>query len=568
MDVWDEDDFILSSKQGETFQVLNDWSDLLHSYSDTHDGAYLEWGVNSMAHRNQEANTIKTKSPRKTSNIKNASQKVINSADQKSIGFEIVAPPVPVAIYHPSCWGVNSRQTALNTQKSHQEKEIVLNNKNGKYIDIPKNLFECIHPGSLSDIKVSLPGIAADKLDDIDDLNLHTELILQELYAIDCSNYIRLQKLEDLSNVFINIDKISKKRKYMSDLLTHMYQNNNYQSTGRVIYANKPPVEEQTSSIFPPTPSVLPPTIAPAPTSSRYGTRCASTSMLKLASENLKGKQIQLGACMQKHCPYGTFISGLQKGDLVELFREGGWRAGQIINMRLDGHLLRYLKVSPLGSAPGDHSWVAVEDGRLAPPGANLEDTMFKWFDPSYEAYKDPNNGGYITSILGKSESSDKKNGMKNKQQTDINNGLKANGRQNGDCQSYLSSHSSVSSFSSLSHSMPPKVLSSKILPSSTGTGAGHPKGVNGEPSKAGGNKNPFSTYSFTSLSSSTTSSSSSSSISAPSFLSLTEAVKGDPYERVVLWNTLKNCRMCGGNAPYRKDLQEFLSKRYHFNVS
>jgi hypothetical protein len=132
---------------------------------------------------------------------------------------------------------MNSRQTALNTQKLYQEKETLLDNK------IPNDLFECIHPGSLSDIEVALSGVAAVKLDDLDDLNIHTEIVLQELYAIDNSNYIRLQKLEDLSNIFINIDKISKKRKYMSDLLTHMYQKNNYQSTGRIMYANKPPVE-------------------------------------------------------------------------------------------------------------------------------------------------------------------------------------------------------------------------------------------------------------------------------------------------------------------------------------
>ena len=43
--------------------------------------------------------------------------------------------------------------------------------------------------------------------------------------------------------------------------------------------------------------------------------------------------------------------------------------------------------------------------------------------------------------------------------------------------------------------------------------------------------------------------------------------VDGEQGERVSLWNTVKECRVAGGNAPYRKDLAEYLSTRPEYEV-
>jgi hypothetical protein len=41
------------------------------------------------------------------------------------------------------------------------------------------------------------------------------------------------------------------------------------------------------------------------------------------------------------------------------------------------------LQVGALGGSAGDHVWVAVEDGRIAPPGTHLIGAVFKWMYPS-----------------------------------------------------------------------------------------------------------------------------------------------------------------------------------------
>ena len=41
------------------------------------------------------------------------------------------------------------------------------------------------------------------------------------------------------------------------------------------------------------------------------------------------------------------------------------------------------MKVGPLGGAIGDHVWVCVEDGRLAPPGTHLNSAIFRWIFPT-----------------------------------------------------------------------------------------------------------------------------------------------------------------------------------------
>ena len=129
-DVWSEEEYLSISESNRGVcpkGPLTDWSQLMKNYSDTHDGLYVQWSVNQAYLLSEQ---FKKSQPNKIGHRMKAKEE--RSKSVKIRDFHITAPPVPVSMIHPSCWGISSRSEAetffLNAQKpenSAHEKRIV-----------------------------------------------------------------------------------------------------------------------------------------------------------------------------------------------------------------------------------------------------------------------------------------------------------------------------------------------------------------------------------------------------------------------------------------------------------
>ena len=129
-DVWSEEEYLSISESNRGVcpkGPLTDWSQLMKNYSDTHDGSYVQWSVNQAYLRSEQ---LKKCQPNKIGH-RTKSKEERNKSDKIS-DFNITAPPVPVSMIHPSCWGLRSRSVAenflLNAQRpenSAHEKRVV-----------------------------------------------------------------------------------------------------------------------------------------------------------------------------------------------------------------------------------------------------------------------------------------------------------------------------------------------------------------------------------------------------------------------------------------------------------
>jgi hypothetical protein len=240
-DVWDEEDFIFKTNQEHSLTALDDWSTLVRSYSDTHDGMYRDWNIQHLRKLSSAAkrdmNTTK-----KPSNPGKPTPDTEVAPEICSIGFDIRAPPVPVSMIHPSCWGLNARKVAQETSALLASKNATTDcNMNvGKFHQV----FDVIHPASLSTSVVEVPGTAAERdgMSDIDDLTLHAEVLLREMHALEAANYMRLKTLSSSLITASNIEEIRKKRIQLADTLTLLYQRNEYENltSERLTYGTVP----------------------------------------------------------------------------------------------------------------------------------------------------------------------------------------------------------------------------------------------------------------------------------------------------------------------------------------
>lgn len=240
-DVWDEEDFLFKTNQEQSLTALDDWSTLVRSYSDTHDGMYRDWNI-------QHLRKLSSAAKRDMNTMKKPSHPVKPAPDTEvaseicSIGFDIRAPPVPVSMIHPSCWGLNARKVA-------QETSALLASKNAT-TDCNMNVgsfhkvFDIIHPASLSSAVVEVPGTAAESygMSDIDDFTLHAEVLMREMHALEAANYLRLKTLSSSLITASNKEEIRKRRIQLADTLTLMYQRNEYENltSERLTYGTVP----------------------------------------------------------------------------------------------------------------------------------------------------------------------------------------------------------------------------------------------------------------------------------------------------------------------------------------
>ena len=235
-DVWDEEDYFDGCDENGAVRTAQDWSHLLRSYSDTHDGAYIDWSICDLRKRESALK----KGQKHGKKIRTIPSEAVTTAG--GTDFTYLRPPVPSAIFHPSCWGIESRRTAAITFNRARERNYALG------IDVSRGrnpgVFDIIHPASLSRSIVELPGTAAvrDGLSDIDDLSLHAERLVREMHALEAANYFRLRALSSLHETASQINALRLRRVQLEKTLTLMYNRNEIecQSSDRHTYTNIP----------------------------------------------------------------------------------------------------------------------------------------------------------------------------------------------------------------------------------------------------------------------------------------------------------------------------------------
>jgi hypothetical protein len=263
-DVWDEEDFIQRKNRAQTLTAVDDWSSLLHSYSDTHDGPYRDWSIRSTAALVAASKKDTVLSSSRGSRVLVPPNGI--GKDYRDGGLCMLAPPVPVSLIHPSCWGLTARKVAQNTHASAQERA----QQSGVTVDsrstLTPGIFELIHPASLSSSIVELPGAAAlrEGMTDIDDLTILAEALSREVSAVEASNYLRLQSISRAVRISHQLSAVRQRKSQVAESLILMYQRNEYEyhADRRLAYSKIPTNPEallSSSSLSRPEPSTLRP---------------------------------------------------------------------------------------------------------------------------------------------------------------------------------------------------------------------------------------------------------------------------------------------------------------------
>ena len=255
-DVWEEEDFLQKVNKAHALTAVDDRSSLLHSYSDTHDGPYRDWNMRHTAAIAAASKKEAALSSSRWSRISLPPNGVGNDCGNK--GFCVLAPPVPVSIFHPSCWSMTARKVAQNTFVNVQER--ITQPGVAATGDLNPGVFELVHPAALSSSIVELPGAAAlrERLTDIDDLTILGDALSREVCAVEASNYLRLQSLSRAVDISCQLSGVRLRKAQLIEALVLMYQRNEYEyeADRRLAYANMP---------SPPTPVIPPFSSCPGP---------------------------------------------------------------------------------------------------------------------------------------------------------------------------------------------------------------------------------------------------------------------------------------------------------------
>jgi hypothetical protein len=255
-DVWDEEDFIRKTNGAHTLTAMDDWSTLLQSYSDTHDGSYRDWSIRNTTALAEASKKDTVLSSSRWSRVAVPPNAIGN--DSGDGGLSILAPPVPVSLIHPSCWSMTARNVAQNSYASVLEraKQSEVATASG----LTPGIFELIHPAALSSSIVELPGAAAlrEGLTDIDDLTILADALLREVSAVEASNYLRLQSLSRATSISRQLSGVRQRKSQVTEALILMYQRNEYEyhADRQLAYTRIPkPPDPIMSSLSRPEPS-------------------------------------------------------------------------------------------------------------------------------------------------------------------------------------------------------------------------------------------------------------------------------------------------------------------------
>jgi hypothetical protein len=127
---------------------------------------------------------------------------------------------------------ISSSSSSFSTNKQHQLQHI----------------FERIHPACITTVTVGPPGLSAADSDfeDFDELNVHADLLIQELKLLEASNYVRLQSVHKMANASHRLNALRIRKTQLNELLTTFHATCLgsdvvlTSSIDRNIYASKP----------------------------------------------------------------------------------------------------------------------------------------------------------------------------------------------------------------------------------------------------------------------------------------------------------------------------------------
>ncbi len=147
----------------------------------------------------------------------------------RSIPILPIVPPVPSALQHPASWGIGAR--VVLPVHTHT-------------IDYAQ-VFACVHPAAVSSTVVMPPAVqtriqADGDGEDVDEFNIYSERLENQLHLVETEIYLRINRLQHLAKSSANIDAIRAKRCRISDALSQAY------------WANDPKVSEKVTYIFRP----------------------------------------------------------------------------------------------------------------------------------------------------------------------------------------------------------------------------------------------------------------------------------------------------------------------------
>ena len=392
-DMWDEAEAI--SEHDLPFTTVNDFSEILNGYCDNHDGSYREYMLNMIDVQLRDE-------LKKSAKHRNASNDTIIC----------VNPPVPVAQHHPAAWGLNARrkdEDFLNFIESNT-------NNNADESKLPQHIYEYVHPACVSNTIIVQSTSLTDHNEDCDELNLAAEYCYRELKMQETLNVIRLEHVKKTSMMMSKVTKIRNKKNMVSDVLSiarkiiavrsKVAQNFPYiffpsDNTDDIVDTNADPNitdgnVEYNSNDFTPNKDITTNDEPNMVNKGRYSTRTSSGTIRPKRIDDdeydhqdvdvpyVSNSNAAMGACLIDHVPHGQFILKLKPNDKTEVLIKETWCMGTVKKVQKDDAMaVRHIKVKPFDSHPSESVWVSVDDGRLAPPGTNINCLFSKYLKRS-----------------------------------------------------------------------------------------------------------------------------------------------------------------------------------------
>lgn len=317
-DIENEQNFLERSRRDCDLPVISDWSELLKYYDDDHDGSYQRFMIAMSYYQKNQTELLRNKK---------------NIGSRHHLGLNnptMISPPVPVSLQHPASWGISSRVS----MDSFCDKNSIMTSK---------NVFEHIHPASLSKSIVMPPGLQTSSYcyENLDDITVFTEMCESELYRIEKNNLELYDKLLKTSKLSSMRNVLNQERIQLSQLLEKVFVVDELKMASIEWYPFIP-LEKGVDSITDIVANVKDDTLSAA-MKPVLGYPQTSSSMPVNFKKNT---DVMLGACPARNIRFGDSLLAMKVGDIVEYLLDGMWILVVIKKFRYDCSLLRFIKVS------------------------------------------------------------------------------------------------------------------------------------------------------------------------------------------------------------------------------
>jgi len=398
---------VLTLLLSSAYIFTSDWNTLLPYNSESHDGFYREWLYRASDRKYmpnkpyqlkyKENKNVSFQPPQPTLQLHNpdpskrlsrtsmsgVGKKTLPTASlaHHSVNAKAIAPPVPTALHHPACWGLHSRSLEVHLNQNKHTRGVAA------IADIQKP-YESVHPAAFTARTVLPPGAyISDEVDDSDVFNLELSRCTRALQVQDMYNFMQITPLLDLATKASKVRLLRERRECLEASLYSCYKS--LASTERAISAyplrdalagqnevergetDKHAQDDRIKGHQADEPAAADLNLC-TPQKLLFSSKYAFRPRSDPSCAAVKPQPL-LGACLEAHVRWGSFVSQLKKGSAVEMFSSHGmWAPAIVTGIRIDGNLLRQVKIQFSDSFPGDCEWICVEDCRLAPPRTHV----------------------------------------------------------------------------------------------------------------------------------------------------------------------------------------------------